>query len=134
MNANRLIEEWRRQGRVLDVEGANTVLWRKGKGESVICVLGVPTSGFLYRKLLPELASRGFLGVTFGLSGGFGYNPRELRCFMFSIKRSARATSTEQSQLLMLSSSWDQIADKRSCRSCGASNGPPPLSTASRPL
>ncbi len=52
MNANRLIEEWRRQGRVLDVEGANTVLWRKGKGESVICVHGVPTSGFLYRKLL----------------------------------------------------------------------------------
>ena len=56
MNANRLIEEWRRQGRVLDVDGANTVLWRKGQGESVICVHGVPTSGFLYRKLLPELA------------------------------------------------------------------------------
>src|SRR4029077_18972499 len=69
MNANRLIEEWRRQGRVLDVEGANTVLWRKGQGESVICVHGVPTSGFLYRKLLPELASRGLEGVTVDLPG-----------------------------------------------------------------
>src|SRR5258708_36753135 len=69
MNANRLIEEWRRQGRVLDVEGANTVLWRKGQGESVICVHGVPTSGFLYRKLLPELASRGLVGVTLDLPG-----------------------------------------------------------------
>src|SRR5260370_3401334 len=69
MNANRLIEEWRRQGRVLDVEGANTVLWRKGQGESVVCVHGVPTSGFLYRKLLPELASRGLEGVTLDLPG-----------------------------------------------------------------
>src|SRR4030081_413540 len=64
MNANRLIEEWRRQGRVLEVEGANTILWRMSQGETVICVHGVPTSGFLYRKLLPELASRGLEGVT----------------------------------------------------------------------
>src|ERR1700687_5610092 len=69
MNADRLIEEWRRQGRVLEVEGANTVLWRMGQGETVICVHGVPTSGFLYRKLLPELASRGVEGVTFDLPG-----------------------------------------------------------------
>jgi hypothetical protein len=64
MDANRLIEEWRQQGRILEVEGANTVLWRMGQGETVICVHGVPTSGFLYRKLLPELASRGLEGVT----------------------------------------------------------------------
>ena len=220
MNANRLIEEWRQQGRILEVEGANTVLWRMGQGETVICVHGVPTSGFLYRKLLPELASRGLEGVTLDLpglgladrladfdyswsgfatwylkaidaagirdfhlvvhdiggpigfdiirrvpsrirsltvlntlvdvsqfrrpwvmelllgrlSGGFGYNPRELRCFMFSIKRSARERSAEQSPLLIVSSSWDQIADERSSRSCGASNGPQPLSTPSRPL
>ena len=69
MNATGLIEEWRRQGRILEVEGANTVLWRKGQGESVICVHGVPTSGFLYRKLLPELASRGLEGVTLDLPG-----------------------------------------------------------------
>jgi hypothetical protein len=50
MNADRLIEEWRRQGRVLEVEGADTVLWRMGQRETVICVHGVPTSRFLYRK------------------------------------------------------------------------------------
>ena len=49
MNATRLIEEWRRQGRILEVEGANTVLWRMGQGETVICIHGVPTSGFLYQ-------------------------------------------------------------------------------------
>ena len=69
MDANRLIEEWRQQGRILEVEGANTVLWRMGQGETVICVHGVPTSGFLYRKLLPELASRGLEGVTLDLPG-----------------------------------------------------------------
>src|SRR3979409_2778755 len=69
MNANRLIEEWRQQGRILEVEGANTVLWRMGQGETVICIHGVPTSGFLYRKLLPELASRGLEGVTLDLPG-----------------------------------------------------------------
>src|SRR3984893_12440812 len=69
MHATQLIEEWRRQGRVLEVEGANTVLWRMGQGETVICVHGVATSGFLYRKLLPELASRGLEGVTLDLPG-----------------------------------------------------------------
>jgi haloalkane dehalogenase len=69
MNATRLIEEWRRQGCALEVEGANTVLWRMGRGETVVCVHGVPTSGFLYRKLLPELASRGLEGVTLDLPG-----------------------------------------------------------------
>jgi pimeloyl-ACP methyl ester carboxylesterase len=196
MNANRLIEEWRRQGRILEVEGANTVLWRMGQGETFICVHGVPTSGFLYRKLLPELAC-GLEGVTLDLPGlGLADRPADFdyswsgfaawylkaidaagirnfhlvvhdiggpigfdvirrvpdriksltvlntlvnvsqfrrpwvmepfawpvvgrlwlqsartRCFTFSIKRSARATSTEQSPLLMPSSSWDQIAD-----------------------
>jgi hypothetical protein len=56
MNANRLFEEWRRRGRILKVEGANTVLWRMGQ-ERVICVHGVPTSGFLYRKLPSSMAS-----------------------------------------------------------------------------
>jgi pimeloyl-ACP methyl ester carboxylesterase len=40
-----------------------------GQGEAVICVHGVPASGFLYRKLLPELASRGLEGVTLDLPG-----------------------------------------------------------------
>src|SRR3979490_2131386 len=64
-----LRSDGRGQGRVLEVEGANTVLWRMGQGETVICVHGVPTSGFLYRKLLPELASRGLEGVTLDLPG-----------------------------------------------------------------
>src|SRR5882762_2112123 len=62
MNANRLIEEWRRQGRVLDVEGANTVLWRKGQGESVICVHGVPTSAFFIGSFYRNWPAAGLRG------------------------------------------------------------------------
>src|SRR5260370_39256037 len=69
MSANRLIEEWRRQGHLLEVDGANTVLWRIGRGETGVFVYGGPTSGFLYRKLLPELASRGLGGVNLELAG-----------------------------------------------------------------
>src|SRR3979490_2435729 len=64
-----LRSDGRGQGRVLEVEWANTVLWRMGRGEAVVCVHGVPTSGFLYRKLLPEFASRGLEGVTLDLPG-----------------------------------------------------------------
>src|SRR6202043_101497 len=69
MNGNGLIEEWKQQGRILEVEGGKTDLWRMGPGETVIFMHGVPTSGFLYRKLLPELASRGLEGVTLDLPG-----------------------------------------------------------------
>jgi DNA invertase Pin-like site-specific DNA recombinase len=40
------------------------------RGETVVCVHGVPTSGFLYRKLLPELASRGLEGANLDLRIG----------------------------------------------------------------
>ena len=38
-------------------------------GEPVVCLHGVPALCFLYRKVLPELASRGLRGVAFDLPG-----------------------------------------------------------------
>jgi hypothetical protein len=46
MNATRLIEEWRRQGRILEVEGANTVLWRMGQGRPLFVFTGFPLLAF----------------------------------------------------------------------------------------
>lgn len=69
MNANQLIDQWKLQGQSLQVEGANSRIWRMGTGEAVVCLHGVPASGFLYRKLLPELASRGLQGITIDLPG-----------------------------------------------------------------
>jgi len=97
MNADRLIEEWRQQGRALEVEGANTVLWRMGRGETVICVHGVPTSGFLYRKLLPELASRGLEGVTLDLPGlGLADRPADFDYSWSGLARGVSKPSTRQ--------------------------------------
>lgn len=69
MNASSLIRQWQSQGQPLQVPGANSWIWRSGQGEPVVCMHGVPASGFLYRKVLPELEKRGFEGVTLDLPG-----------------------------------------------------------------
>jgi pimeloyl-ACP methyl ester carboxylesterase len=64
------------RGEPIQVPGASTRIWREGKGEPVVCLHGVPASGFLYRKMLPELAARGLEGITFDLPGlGFADRP-----------------------------------------------------------
>jgi pimeloyl-ACP methyl ester carboxylesterase len=71
-----LIKNWMDRGEPIQVTGASTRLWREGKGEPVVCLHGVPASGFLYRKMLPELAARGLEGITFDLPGlGFADRP-----------------------------------------------------------
>ncbi|NNM51098.1 MAG: alpha/beta fold hydrolase [Pseudomonadales bacterium] len=69
MSGNQLVNQWRVHGRELRVEGANTWIWNMGQGEAVVCVHGVPSSGFLYRKVLPELAILGLQGITLDLPG-----------------------------------------------------------------
>jgi haloalkane dehalogenase len=41
----------------------------EGQGEPVVCVHGIPSSSFLYRKLIGELAAHGLRGVAFDLPG-----------------------------------------------------------------
>jgi len=41
----------------------------QGDGDPVVCLHGVPVSSFLYRKVVPELASRGLRGVAFDFPG-----------------------------------------------------------------
>ena len=41
----------------------------EGTGDPVVCLHGVPTSSYLYRKLVPELAARGLRGIAFDLPG-----------------------------------------------------------------
>ena len=73
-----IINAWEAKGRALAVAGASTRVWEEGDGEPVVCLHGVPTSAFLYRKVLPEIASRGLRGVAFDLPGlGLADRPRE---------------------------------------------------------
>jgi hypothetical protein len=76
MNADRLIEECRRQGRVLEVEGANTVLWRMGQGVTWGSNFWLSLS-----KLLSELAGRRLEGATLDLPGlGLAGRPADFNC------------------------------------------------------
>ncbi|MEJ7750506.1 MAG: alpha/beta fold hydrolase [Thermoleophilaceae bacterium] len=56
-------------GRFFEAGGVRSFVREEGSGDPVVCLHGVPTSSFLYRKVLPELAERGLRGVAFDLPG-----------------------------------------------------------------
>lgn len=64
-----VVERHRAAGREFTAAGARSFVREGGSGEAVVCVHGVPTSSFLYRKVIDELASRGLRGVAFDLPG-----------------------------------------------------------------
>ena len=70
---------WERTGELLEVPGtAGTRIWRRGTGPTVVCLHGVPTAAYLYRKVLPELAERGLEGVALDFPGlGFAERPTD---------------------------------------------------------
>ena len=74
-----LLQEWYAKGSNLDIPTtASTRIWRQGTGPMVVCLHGVPTSAYLYRNVLPELASRGMEGVALDFPGlGFAHRPAD---------------------------------------------------------
>jgi pimeloyl-ACP methyl ester carboxylesterase len=68
-STQQVIADWSGRGRRLDAARAGTSVWEEGEGEPVVCLHGVPSSSFLYRKVLPALAERGLRGVAFDLPG-----------------------------------------------------------------
>ncbi|MDX1437804.1 MAG: alpha/beta fold hydrolase, partial [Anaerolineales bacterium] len=71
--------DWYLKGTGLEVPGtADTRIWRQGQGPAVVCLHGVPASAFLYRKVLPGLATRGLEGVAIDFPGlGFAERPSD---------------------------------------------------------
>jgi len=49
--------------------GTGSFVRDEGQGEAVVCLHGVPVSGFLYRRVVPELAERGMRGIAFDFPG-----------------------------------------------------------------
>ena len=71
-----VLDAHRAAGRFVTVDGLQTFVYERGRGEPVLCLHGVPTSSFLYRKVIDELADRGFRGISFDLPGlGFTDRP-----------------------------------------------------------
>lgn len=73
-----VVEVHRAAGRQFEAAGVQGFVRESGSGETVLCMHGVPTSCFLYRKVLDELADRGLRGVAFDLPGlGLAARPED---------------------------------------------------------
>lgn len=69
MDAAAVIDQHRRAGRQFAAAGVESFVRDEGDGPAVLCLHGVPSSCFLYRKVLAELAGRRLRGVAFDLPG-----------------------------------------------------------------
>lgn len=69
MTSAEVVAAHRAAGRPFTAAGTTGFVREIGDGETVLCVHGVPTSSFLYRKVLTELAARDIRGVAFDLPG-----------------------------------------------------------------
>ncbi len=78
MSVRQIVNSWKDRGGPLQVPNAGTWIWREGEGPPVVCLHGVPASGFIYRKILPLLAAKGLQGITFDFPGlGFSERPSD---------------------------------------------------------
>jgi len=64
-----VIEAHRSAGTVFTAAGVGSFVRSEGDGEPVVLMHGLPASSFLYRKVIPELATRGFRALSFDWPG-----------------------------------------------------------------
>ncbi|MEX2336708.1 MAG: alpha/beta fold hydrolase, partial [Fulvivirga sp.] len=64
-----VIEDHKSSGKFITIAGVQTFVLDWGEGEPVFCIHGVPTSSYLYRKVLKELVRKGFRGIAIDLPG-----------------------------------------------------------------
>jgi haloalkane dehalogenase len=76
----RLLERYRASGRAFTAGGISSFVLDEGprNAPAVVCVHGVPSSAYLYRKVVPELAATGLRGLAIDLPGlGLAERPAE---------------------------------------------------------
>lgn len=64
-----VVERHRAAGRTFEAAGVESFVREQGDGDPVVLMHGVPSSAFLYRKVLDELPARGLRGIAFDLPG-----------------------------------------------------------------
>jgi haloalkane dehalogenase len=69
VTSTEVVERHEAAGRRFEAAGVGSFVREEGNGEPVLCIHGVPSSCFLYRKVIAELASRGLRGIAFDLPG-----------------------------------------------------------------
>ncbi len=101
-----LIKVHENSGTYLNVEGIKTFALDYGHGEAVVCIHGVPTSSFLYRKVLTELAAKNYRGIAIDLPGlGLSARPEDFE-YTFSnfagfLKKALDQLSVEKFHLVV---------------------------------
>ncbi len=82
--ANAIISQHESKGNYVMVDGLKTFFLDSGSGPVVFCVHGVPTSSFLYRKVVQHLQSRGLRAIAIDLPGlGLSERPEDFN-YIFS--------------------------------------------------
>jgi pimeloyl-ACP methyl ester carboxylesterase len=73
-----VVDRHRSAGRFFEAGGVRSFVLEKGEGDPVVCIHGVPSSSFLYRKVIAELAGHGLRGIAFDLPGlGLAERPED---------------------------------------------------------
>jgi pimeloyl-ACP methyl ester carboxylesterase len=79
MRKPRLVEQHEAAGKRIVVDGRHIFVREEGEGEPVLLLHGVPSSSFLYRKMLPELAGHGLRAISFDFPGvGLSDKPKDI--------------------------------------------------------
>ncbi len=77
MNADLAIQH-KAQGRFVSVQNHQAFVYEKGNGDAVVCFHGVPSSSFLYRKIIDGLAQQHARGLSFDFVGmGLSDRPKD---------------------------------------------------------
>ncbi|MGJ8591724.1 MAG: alpha/beta fold hydrolase [Aquaticitalea sp.] len=76
LDVETIMKKHEASGKYFEVNGIKCFGLDQGSGEAVLCLHGVPTSSFLYRKIVPALAEKGYRGVAIDFPGlGFSDRP-----------------------------------------------------------
>ena len=69
MTSREVVERNKSAGRYFEAGEIRSFVREDGDGDPVVLIHGVPSSSFLYRKVIDELAARGLRGIAFDLPG-----------------------------------------------------------------
>ncbi len=96
-SVEQVIDGHKASGKFINVDGIKTFYLDKGQGDPVFCIHGVPTSSFLYRKVLKALDDKGLRGIAIDLPGlGLSDRPED---FDYTFSNFARFCARAAEQL-----------------------------------
>ncbi|WP_276496369.1 alpha/beta fold hydrolase [Pontibacter litorisediminis] len=101
-----VIEKHEAAGKYISVDGIRIFVLDEGVGVAVFCIHGVPTSSFLYRKVIRALAAKGMRGICVDLPGlGLSARPDDFdytfRNFARFLARATEVLGLEKYHLLV---------------------------------